>query len=121
MPPPERKPPKFNYMPGLYPLMCITFGSRRCKHFATCTADSSDSDITGTSQVNADVLALYQEGQVKLLDGDCEGVENTKNKIVDLMTVPLLQGLLRCVPSGLGLGAGCASVGLRTFGVSFQR
>ena len=69
----------------------------RCENFATCTADSDGSDISGTSQINADMLALYQEGQVKFLDGDCDGAEIIKDKIVDLMTVPVLQGMLRCV------------------------
>ena len=42
------------------------------------------------------MLELYKEGQVNLLDGDCGGAEAVKDKIVDLMTVPVLQGMLRC-------------------------
>eukprot|EP00752_Nemacystus_decipiens_P007957 g7110.t1 len=75
--------------------MLYALAESRCQNFATCTADSDDSDITGTSQVNADMLELYQEGQALLLDGDCDLAEAIIDGVVDLMTVPLLQGMLR--------------------------
>eukprot|EP00752_Nemacystus_decipiens_P007947 g7100.t1 len=75
--------------------MLHQLAEKRCANFATCTADDDGSDIAGGAQINADMLELYNEGQVKLLDGDCGGVEDIKNQIVDLMTVPILQGMLR--------------------------
>lgn len=105
------------HRPGLYRSTCAT--SCRCELFATCTADNDRSDLSGTSQINADTLELYQEGQAYLLDGDCEGAEEVKDRIVELMTVPLLQGLLRYVlvdrarygacSKALGLPAPCGS------------
>lgn len=41
------------------------------------------------------MLALYQEGVTLLLDGKCDDVIDIKNQIVDLMTIPLVQGVLR--------------------------
>lgn len=45
------------------------------------------------------MLELYKEGQVHLLDGDCGAAEDVKDKIIDLMGVPLVQGMLRYKPS----------------------
>lgn len=77
--------------------MIYALADKRCENFATCTGDSDGSDISGTSAVNADLLELFSEGSVKLQAGDCGDVEDIKDQIVDLMTVPLVQGVLRCV------------------------
>lgn len=49
------------------------------------------------SAVNADILELFKMGQASLLELDCDSADGFKDQIVDLMTVPLLQGALRCV------------------------
>ncbi|CAN0459299.1 unnamed protein product, partial [Ascophyllum nodosum] len=79
--------------------MGYALAEQRCEQFGTCTGDDDGSDLTGMSAVNHDLLELYNEGQSKLLSADCGAVEEIKDEIVTLMTVPLLQGLLRCVPS----------------------
>ncbi|CBN78873.1 probable high CO2 inducible periplasmic protein [Ectocarpus siliculosus] len=76
-------------------VMLYALAEKRCENFATCTADDDGSDITGTAQVNSDMLELYKEGQVYLLDGDCGAAGDVKDKIIDLMGVPLVQGMLR--------------------------
>lgn len=67
----------------------------RCENFATCTGDDDGYEITGTAAVNSEALALFQEGSGHLLEGNCDEVVAIKDKIVNLMTVPLVQGLLR--------------------------
>lgn len=84
--------------PSAFPTARLTLACR-CENFATCTADDDGSDITGTAQINSDMLELYKEGQVYLLDGDCSAAENVKDKIIDLMGVPIVQGMLRYIPS----------------------
>ena len=79
--------------------MGYALAEQRCEQFGTCTGDDDGSDLTGMSAVNHDLLELYNEGQSKLLSAGCGAVEEIKDEIVTLMTVPLLQGLLRCVPS----------------------
>lgn len=75
--------------------MLHALADKRCANFGTCTADDDGVDYSGFSAINAEALALFQEGQALLLGGDCSGTEDVKDKLVDLMTVPLVQGLLR--------------------------
>ncbi|CAN0550013.1 unnamed protein product, partial [Laminaria digitata] len=46
--------------------MIHALADKRCENFATCTADDDGSDISGNSAVNAEMLKLFKEGQVKL-------------------------------------------------------
>lgn len=64
---------------------------KRCEDFGTCA------EIDGVSQatVNSQLLALFDEGQQKLQSLECSAVEAIKEQVVDLMTVPLIQGMLR--------------------------
>eukprot|EP00904_Undaria_pinnatifida_P009158 jgi/Undpi1/5372/HiC_scaffold_2.g00653.m1 len=75
--------------------MIHALADKRCANFATCTGDDDGSVIAGTSAVNEKMVELFQQGQVHLLNGDCGDAEDVKDEIVDLMTVPLMQGLLR--------------------------
>lgn len=75
--------------------MIYALADKRCANFGTCTGDDDGSDTSGTSAVNAEIRDLFQEGVGKLQNGDCDEVEGIKDNIVDLMTVPLLQGVLR--------------------------
>lgn len=63
-----------------------------CTIFKTC--GSKGNDIEGVSKLNLDMLALFEEGQRHLLTFDCKSAEETKNKIANLMYVPLIQGVL---------------------------
>ena len=45
--------------------MVYALAEKRCQNFATCTADDDGSDIEGRSAVNADLLELFEQGQVR--------------------------------------------------------
>jgi len=63
-----------------------------CSVFKTCGIKGND--IEGVSKLNLDMLALFEQGQRHLLSFDCKPAEETKNKIANLMYVPLIQGVL---------------------------
>ncbi|CAM9671455.1 unnamed protein product, partial [Hapterophycus canaliculatus] len=75
--------------------MIHALAEKRCANFGTCTGDEDGSPITGSAQINADLLVLFAEGQTKLIDGECDSARDIKEEIVNLITVPLVQGLLR--------------------------
>ncbi|CAN0425980.1 unnamed protein product, partial [Scytosiphon promiscuus] len=77
--------------------MLYALAEKRCENFKTCSGDNDDNDLTGTSAVNNDILALWQTGQGHIQNFDCTLAEAVKDDIVTLMTVPLVQGVLRCV------------------------
>ncbi len=58
-----------------------------CPEFGTC-------DNGGTAFVNRDIMKEFQLGQEKLEQGLCEEVKQIKQRIVSLMTVPIIQGTL---------------------------
>jgi len=66
---------------------------KRCANFGTC-GPSGDA-FTGTSYVNHELLMLFTEGERRLERGDCSAVRPLVNRIVSLMTVPLVQGSIR--------------------------
>eukprot|EP00968_Pinguiococcus_pyrenoidosus_P023487 scaffold3823_cov206-Pinguiococcus_pyrenoidosus.AAC.1 len=68
---------------------------KRCANFFTCTGDDDGDASTGRSAVNAELLSLYQEGQLALNAGNCNGAALVVREIVKQMTVPLIQGVLR--------------------------
>ena len=80
---------------------------KRCANFGTCGA-AGDS-TSGTAQVNLELFPLFAEGARLLERGECSSVRPVVDKIVSLMTVPLVQGSLRYaykigeVPSDLSL------------------
>jgi len=63
---------------------------KRCANFETCESGS-----TGGSKVNTWLLEQFKLGQAKLLQGKCVEAIPVKRRIVELMTVPLVQGALR--------------------------
>ena len=65
-----------------------TTAEKRCNNFATC----SDS---GPANVNVEIMNLFQSGQDNLANRNCEPAAEAKSRISQLMTVPLIQGLLR--------------------------
>ena len=71
---------------------------KRCANFGTCglLGDAT----SGTSKVNHELLARFTEGARLLRRGECAAVQPVVDKIVSLMTVPLVQGSLRyaCAP-----------------------
>ena len=65
----------------------------RCVNFGTCGPDGVST--AGTSKVNIELLALFEQGARKIERGECSAVRPIVNRIVSLMTVPLVQGALR--------------------------
>lgn len=62
---------------------------KRCKNFGTC------SNGEGRSAVNAQIVGQFRLGQSKLLSGKCIEAIPIKHRIVELMSIPLVQGALR--------------------------
>jgi len=66
---------------------------KRCQNYATCGAEGGSR--TGISKHNHDLVSKFTEGQQHLLNGECDAATTTKNDIVNMMAVPLVQGTLR--------------------------
>jgi hypothetical protein len=66
---------------------------KRCKNFATC--GDMASETSGISHVNLEIFREFEDGKRKLLTGKCPELVANKERIEQLMTVPLIQGTLR--------------------------
>jgi len=73
--------------------MLHALADKRCANFKTC-GDLAN-EATGTSHVNIQILAELVDGKRKLRQGQCEAVRSNKERIEQLMAVPLIQGTLR--------------------------
>jgi hypothetical protein len=69
--------------------MIHALADKRCKNYATCSAEG------GGSYVNAALFELFTKGKVALQQGKCSDIGPLKKMIVELMSVPLVQGSLR--------------------------
>merc|ERR1719161_3069601 len=65
-----------------------TLAEKRCKDFGTCCP-------SGGAKSNAKALLKTRAGRNKILSGDCFTVVKDYDAIVDQMTVPLVQGMLK--------------------------
>jgi hypothetical protein len=66
---------------------------KRCANYGTC--GTSGDAFTGTSYVNHELFTLFTEGEQRLQRGECSAVRPLVNRIVSLMSVPLVQGSIR--------------------------
>jgi hypothetical protein len=66
---------------------------KRCENFKTCGEFSND--ITGTSHVNLEIFREFSIGLNKLVQRECESAREQKERIEQLMAVPMIQGALR--------------------------
>jgi hypothetical protein len=66
---------------------------KRCVNFKTC-GDLANA-VEGTSHVNLEIFRQFDDGQRKLLAGECSAVRTNKERIEQMMAVPLIQGALR--------------------------
>merc|ERR1719281_1362017 len=62
---------------------------KRCANFGTCTGPG------GVSAVNSQIIVQFRLGQNALTQGRCVEAIPIKKRIVELMSVPLVQGALR--------------------------
>ena len=73
-------------------LLLYELADKRCANFRTC-GNQRDTDV-GTSAVNLEVFTLFQSGQLDISNGLCSAARDHKERIINLMTVPLIQGAL---------------------------
>ena len=73
--------------------MIYALADKRCANFGTC--GSSGGETSGTSKVNLDLFAEFALAQNYLWMAQCDQVRPVLNRIVPLMTIPLIQGTLR--------------------------
>ena len=76
-----------------YGNILMYYANKRCEDMRTC--GKSGTEKQGTSLVNKEIFDLFLVGQHHLMDRFCEGAETAKNRIIELMTVPLIQGAIR--------------------------
>ena len=66
---------------------------KRCMNFKTCGINGDS--IDGTSRVNIEVFQQFKRGLRSLEEGKCSATRPIKERIEQLMAVPLIQGTLR--------------------------
>merc|ERR1712159_73700 len=69
--------------------MIYALADKRCKNFGTCSGS------THSSYVNEALFVQFTKGKVALQQGKCADVAPIKKLIVELMSIPLVQGSLR--------------------------
>jgi len=67
--------------------MLYRLAEKRCKNFRTCQG--------GISKVNKEIIRKFTDGKRKLDQGKCDEIQEIKERIIKLMTIPLIQGTLR--------------------------
>jgi len=67
--------------------------NRMALHFSTC--GESGTDELGTAWVNGQVVTEFQRFQSRVLKSECGLAKQSKDMIVNLMKVPLVQGVLQ--------------------------
>merc|ERR1719281_1771115 len=88
-------------------VMVYKLANKRCENFGTCKDGA-----TGVAKANLKHLALARNGRDKILAGECHTVAEDFDAIVDQMTIPLIQGMLKyAYESDPAAGAKCASTG----------
>jgi len=91
--------------------MLWALANKRCKNFGTCNPKKMklEDRLDGTADVNMKLFELFDDGRDALQAGKCDTVRPLKDKIVDLMTVPQVQGTLRYAFKVGELGEGAKS------------
>jgi len=88
--------------------MLYRLAQKRCKNFGTC-GGCGGIGCGGIADVNKEILNLFISGKKSLEEGRCSEVRPMVSKIVNQMTVPLIQGALRYAYKTAGNCAGdCA-------------
>merc|ERR1719236_184885 len=77
--------------------MLHALADKRCSNFATCMMKSGKgySTVPAGSAVNMQLFKQFALGRDALLGGRCDDTKPIKKRIVELMSVPLVQGSLR--------------------------
>merc|ERR1719201_1686427 len=69
--------------------LVFRLAEKRCANFGTCTG------CGGQAKANSEIIQKLQEAQTKLQQAQCVDVVPLKNRIVELMSIPLIQGSIR--------------------------
>ena len=79
--------------------LLYTLADEMCVDFRTCsTASKRESTASGggrTAAVNVEIFSQFKEGQRFLENGECEFAQQKKDRIIQLMTVPFIQGTIK--------------------------
>merc|ERR1719161_1936042 len=77
--------------------MLHALADKRCKNFGTCMMVSGKGydTVEGGSAVNMQLFKEFTLGRDTLLGGRCDDTKAIKKRIVQLMSIPLVQGSLR--------------------------
>merc|ERR1719240_402465 len=70
--------------------LLYALADKRCANFATCELGTK-----GMSKVNIAIIEQFKLGKMKLDEGKCLDLRPITNRIVELMSIPLVQGSLR--------------------------
>ena len=73
--------------------LLYALADKRCQNFGTCGVDKDFLD--GTAGVNHELFQQFALGNYQLLTGDCSAARVTKERVAELMYVPVIQGTLR--------------------------
>jgi hypothetical protein len=73
--------------------LLYTLADETCSAFRTC--GEMRTSTAGTSSVNLEILSHFRDGQRHLEQNQCDGAQSKKDRIIQLMTVPLIQGTLQ--------------------------
>mmetsp|Transcript_115442 Transcript_115442/g.333449 ORF Transcript_115442/g.333449 Transcript_115442/m.333449 type:complete len:325 (+) Transcript_115442:3-977(+) len=74
-------------------IFLFNLADTRCLSASTCGENGNGDD--GTAWVNLRVLDHFNSGQNHIISRDCEAARRSKDEIVRLMSIPLVQGTLR--------------------------
>jgi hypothetical protein len=66
---------------------------KRCANFKTC--GDLASETSGTSHANLEIFRQFKDGQRQLVQGQCSAARANKERIEQLMAIPLIQGTIR--------------------------
>jgi hypothetical protein len=66
---------------------------KRCANFKTC--GDLASETSGTSHANLEIFRQFKDGQRKLVQGQCSAARANKERIEQLMAIPLIQGTIQ--------------------------
>lgn len=67
----------------------FTLAETECLNFGTCTQG------TNPAPINQEIFQNFRQGKANLLQGNCDNARDNAQSITKLMTVPLIQGILR--------------------------
>jgi hypothetical protein len=73
--------------------LLYSLANKRCQNFKTCGHLGKETE--GNSYVNVEVMKQFSQMAQNLASKDCDGAKANRDRIVQLMTVPLVQATLR--------------------------